>query len=191
MWLFRSFLPTNFYDAYVICVWALLTTPFLLILNCNGLLATFTVNCLLLSACLLSLILYPIMSNCYVIYTFIFLQLEVLKLVNHPNLLRFYGTVIEPPTFCIVTGYSLLLSVNFTVISTFKFCLCALNYFQSVFAKSTFWLVYSLQSMWNKEPSLIFFIRMILTLIETSSGQDRLLLVSTFMWISLELLWWR
>ena len=35
---------------------------------------------------------------------FMFLQLEVMRLVDHPNLLRFYGTVIQPPFHCIVTG---------------------------------------------------------------------------------------
>ena len=38
---------------------------------------------------------------------------------------------------------------------------------------------YSLQSMLSKEPSLTFFIKMSLTLTETSCGQDRLLLVGT------------
>ena len=33
-----------------------------------------------------------------------FLQLEVMRLVDHPNLLHFYGTVVQPPFFCIVTG---------------------------------------------------------------------------------------
>ena len=55
-------------------------------------------------------------------------------MVNHPNLLRFYGTVVELPTFCIVTGYSYYCQLTPQLVLTFNLhikllpvCTCQAN----------------------------------------------------------------
>ena len=50
-------------------------------------------------------------------------------MVNHPNLLRFYGTVMQPPTFCIVTGSNCQLTCLICLmgIKLLPVCICQAN----------------------------------------------------------------
>lgn len=40
----------------------------------------------------------------YVILYFIFIQAEILSVLSHRNIIQFYGVILEPPNYGIVTG---------------------------------------------------------------------------------------